>query len=93
MPNQRLEISTDDIVIASDGKVTIVNPEFARALIQHVKMLAPDTAGIFDNCDCSKRTLGEVALRNVVPNTLLRLNPGTVGIFDNCNCTKGSSIR
>ncbi|MES9869817.1 MAG: hypothetical protein ABW153_13770 [Sedimenticola sp.] len=82
-----LEFSTDDLVITADGKVEIDNPALAKDLIEHVKKLGPETAGIFDNCNCSSsELLSRVALKGVVPMERLRLDPGRVGIFDNCNC-------
>ena len=87
MAGRLLEFSTEDVVIAEDGRVTICNAEFAKSLISHIARVAPGTVGIFDNCDCSKgRVISEVSLSEVMPATKLRLDPGTVGIFDNCDC-------
>jgi hypothetical protein len=85
MSDKSLEFSTEDVVIAEDGRVIINNPEFAKRLISHVKAVAPGRVGIFDNCDC-KKALSEVNLGRVLPATKFRLDPGVVGIFDNCDC-------
>ncbi len=84
--SNELEFSTKDIVIAEDGRVIISNPEFAKRLVDHVKKVAPDTVGIFDNCNCKGNALSEIQLSKVLPATRLRLDPGVVGIFDNCDC-------
>lgn len=86
MTDQSLEFSTEDVVIAEDGRVTINNPEFSKRLIKEVKRMTPGTAGIFDNCDCKKTGLREIELGKVLPATKFRLDPGVVGIFDNCDC-------
>ncbi len=87
MSDESLEFCTDDVVIADDGRVTISNPEFTRRLIAHVKRVAPETVGIFDNCDCKGNAVSKVSLDNVLPSTNFRLAPGNAGIFDNCSCT------
>jgi hypothetical protein len=98
MSGNILEFSAADIVIAEDGRVTINNPEFTRHLIAHVKKVAPDHVGIFDNCDCKGNALNEISLAKILPSTTFRLDPGVVGIFDNCDCKgrvleKGGAIR
>ncbi len=87
-----LEFSTEDIVIAEDGRVTINNPEFAKSLVDHVKRVAPGLVGIFDNCDCKGNAPSEVALGKVTPATNFRIDPGFVGIFDNCDCQKKGRV-
>ncbi|MES9873145.1 MAG: hypothetical protein ABW146_08540 [Candidatus Sedimenticola sp. 6PFRAG7] len=83
----KLEFSTDDLVITADGKVEIDNPNFAKGLIEHVKEIDPGKVGLFDNCNCSKKELlSRVALKGAIPAERLRIDPGRVGIFDNCNC-------
>lgn len=86
MSNKSLEFSTEDVFVGEDGRVTIKNPEFTKMLVDHVKKVAPGTAGIFDNCDCKSNVLKEVQLSRVLPATKMRLDPGIVGIFDNCDC-------
>lgn len=83
-----LEFKTDDVEIAEDGRVVIKNPAFAKALVAHVKTLSPETAAIFDNCDCKRGALSAVPLSKVIPSATLKLEPGTVGIFDNCDCKR-----
>jgi hypothetical protein len=94
MSNNSLEFKTEDVVIAEDGRVTITNIEFAKRLVQHVKMRSPETVGFFDNCDCDKKdkVFSEVNLGTVLPATTLRLDPGTLGIFDDCSCTGGAAL-
>ena len=97
MSDKSLEFSTEDVVIAEDGRVTINNPEFAKRLVDHVKRVAPGSVGIFDNCDCKSRAPSEINLGKVLPATNFRLDPGVVGIFDNCDCKSrvlsGEEIR
>jgi len=97
MAGRSLEFTTDDVVIAEDGRVTINNSEFAKMLVSHIKKIAPGNVGIFDNCDCKGKAISEIALGKVIPATTFRLDPGTVGIFDNCDCKgrimQGEEIR
>ena len=86
MSDKTLAFSTDDVVITEDGRVTINNPEFAKRLVAHAKMVSPAAAGIFDNCDCKKGAVSEVALGKVLPATTLKVDAGRSGIFDNCDC-------
>jgi hypothetical protein len=84
----KLEFSTDDLVINEDGKVEINNPAFAKSLIDHIKKVDPGTVALFDNCNCSKgKALSRVALKGAMPAAALKIDPGTVGLFDNCNCS------
>lgn len=92
MSDKSLEFSSEDVVIAEDGRVTIHNPEFAKRLLDHVKRVAPGTAGIFDNCDCKSRGINEANLGRVLPAAKFRLDPGVVGIFDNCDCKKSREL-
>lgn len=88
MSENELKFKTEDMIIAEDGRVIINNKEFAKSLVEYVKFVAPESVGLFDNCDCEKKALREINLREVMPVMDLKIDPGRVGIFDNCDCKK-----
>lgn len=88
MNDRALRFSTQDLSFTEDGRITIQNPELARALMGYIRRLSPDTVGIFDNCDCKGGSLRSVHVSDVISRHVFRFDSDEAGIFDNCDCGK-----
>lgn len=85
---EKVTFSTDDLTFTSDGKVIISNSNVVKSLADSIRRIDPASAGIFDNCNCSRaEALSEVSLAGKLKAQDLSLAlKGTSGIFDNCSC-------
>ena len=89
MDKKTVNLTTDDISVTEDGRIVISNVELTKNFIETLKA-DPGTAGIFDNCDCTRGKMREVSLAGKMKPRALTVDLGAAeAIFDNCSCSRG----